>query len=294
MNRLYSERHIPVLLREVVENLVWKPDGVYVDCTVGEGGHTQAIAEQILEAGGRVIGIDVDSEVLQIAERNLETYPNVQLFKFSYVELPVLLNLLQVHTIDGLLVDLGVSTYQLKAEGRGFSFNQDEPLDMRMNLESELTAYHVVNTYPEEKLANIIYNYGEENFARRIARSIVQNRPLHTTKELVEAIRKGLPYKEIHNRKRHFATKTFQAIRIEVNKELENVAKFLSFAPDLLSSNGRLAIISFHSLEDRLVKHFYRDDPRLEPLGDFISPTLEEIAENPRARSAKLRIAKRL
>ncbi len=294
MNRLYSERHIPVLLREIVENLVWKPDGVYVDCTVGEGGHTQAIAERILEAGGRVIGIDVDSEVLQIAERNLETYPNVQLFKFSYVELPVLLNLLQVHTIDGLLVDLGVSTYQLKAEGRGFSFNQDEPLDMRMNLESELTAYHVVNTYPEEKLADIIYNYGEENFARRIARSIVQNRPLHTTKELVEAIRKGLPYKEIHNRKRHFATKTFQAIRIEVNKELENVAKFLSFAPDLLSSNGRLAIISFHSLEDRLVKHFYRDDPRLEPLGDFISPTLEEIAENPRARSAKLRIAKRL
>ena len=294
MNRLYSERHIPVLLREVVENLVWKPDGVYVDCTVGEGGHTQAIAERILEAGGRVIGIDVDSEVLQIAERNLEAYHNVQLFKFSYVELPVLLNLLQVHTIDGLLVDLGVSTYQLKAEGRGFSFNQDEPLDMRMNLESELTAYHVVNTYPEEELADIIYNYGEENFARRIARSIVQNRPLHTTKELVEAIRKGLPYKEIHNRKRHFATKTFQAIRIEVNKELENVAKFLSFAPDLLSSNGRLAIISFHSLEDRLVKHSYRDDPRLEPLGDFISSTLEEIAENPRARSAKLRIAKRL
>jgi len=294
MNRLYSERHIPVLLREVVENLVWKPDGVYVDCTVGEGGHTQAIAERILESGGRVIGIDVDSEVLQIAERNLEAYPNVQLFKFSYVELPVLLNLLQVHTVDGLLVDLGVSTYQLKAEGRGFSFNQDEPLDMRMNLESELTAYHVVNTYPEEKLADIIYNYGEENFARRIARSIVQSRPLHTTKELVEAIRKGLPYKEIHNRKRHFATKTFQAIRIEVNKELENVAKFLSFAPDLLSSNGRLAIISFHSLEDRLVKHSYRDDPRLDPLGDFISPTLEEIAENPRARSAKLRIAKRL
>ncbi|WP_448375248.1 16S rRNA (cytosine(1402)-N(4))-methyltransferase RsmH [Fervidobacterium sp.] len=294
MNRLYSERHIPVLLREVVENLVWKPDGVYVDCTVGEGGHTQAVAERILETGGRVIGIDVDSEVLQIAERNLEAYPNVQLFKFSYVELPVLLNILQVHEIDGLLVDLGVSTYQLKAEGRGFSFNQDEPLDMRMNLENELTAYHVVNTYPEEKLADIIYNYGEENFARRIARFIVQNRPLHTTKELVEVIRKALPYKEIHNRKRHFATKTFQAIRIEVNKELENVSKFLSFAPDLLSLNGRLAIISFHSLEDRLVKHAYRDDPRLEPIGDFIAPEPEEIAENRRARSAKLRVARRV
>jgi len=294
MNRIYSERHIPVLLKEVVDNLVWKPDGVYVDCTVGEGGHTKAIAERILETGGRVIGIDVDSEVLQIAERNLEAYPNVQLFKFSYVDLPVLLNLLQVHKVDGLLVDLGVSTYQLKGEGRGFSFNQDEPLDMRMNLESELTAHHVVNTYPEDRLADIIYNYGEERFARRIAHSIVQNRPINTTRELVEAIRKALPYKEIHNRKRHFATKTFQAIRIEVNKELENLAKFLSFAPDLLTTGGRIAIISFHSLEDRLVKHAFKNDPRLEPLGDFIAPSIEEIAENPRSRSAKLRVAKRV
>jgi 16S rRNA (cytosine1402-N4)-methyltransferase len=294
MNRIYSERHIPVLLKEVVDNLVWKPDGVYVDCTVGEGGHTKAIAERILETGGKVIGIDVDSEVLQIAERNLEAYPNVQLFKFSYVDLPVLLNLLQVHKVDGLLVDLGVSTYQLKGEGRGFSFNQDEPLDMRMNLESELTAHHVVNTYPEDRLADIIYNYGEERFARRIAHSIVQNRPINTTRELVEAIRKALPYKEIHNRKRHFATKTFQAIRIEVNKELENLAKFLSFAPDLLTPGGRIAIISFHSLEDRLVKHTFKNDPRLEPLGDFIAPSMEEIAENPRSRSAKLRVARRV
>lgn len=294
MNRIYSERHIPVLLKEVVDSLVWKPDGVYVDCTVGEGGHTKAIAERILETGGRVIGIDVDSEVLQIAERNLEAYPNVQLFKFSYVDLPVLVNLLQVHKVDGLLVDLGVSTYQLKGEGRGFSFNQDEPLDMRMNLESELTAHHVVNTYPEDRLADIIYNYGEERFARKIAHSIVQNRPINTTRELVEAIRKALPYKEIHNRKRHFATKTFQAIRIEVNKELENLAKFLSFAPDLLTPGGRIAIISFHSLEDRLVKHTFKNDPRLEPLGDFIAPSMEEIAENPRSRSAKLRVARRV
>jgi len=294
MNRLYSERHIPVLLNEVVDNLVWKPDGVYVDCTVGEGGHTQAIAERIAASGGKVIGLDVDSEVLQIAERNLEAHPNVQLFKFSYVELPVLLNLLQVHKVDGLLVDLGVSTYQLKAEGRGFSFNQDEPLDMRMNLENDLTAYDVVNTYPEEKLADIIYSYGEENFARRIARSIVQSRPIHTTRELVEAIRRALPYKEIHGRKRHFATKTFQAIRIEVNKELENITKFLSFAPDFLSHGGKLAIISFHSLEDRLVKHAFKDDPRLKPLGDFIAPSLEEISVNPRSRSAKLRIAERV
>ncbi|MGB9614338.1 MAG: 16S rRNA (cytosine(1402)-N(4))-methyltransferase RsmH [Fervidobacterium sp.] len=294
MNRVYNERHIPVLLNEVVENLIVKPDGVYVDCTVGEGGHTQAIAERILSSGGRVIGIDVDSEVLQIAERNLEAYPNVQLYKFSYVELPVLLNLLQVHKVDGLLVDLGVSTYQLKAEGRGFSFNQDEQLDMRMNLENELTAYHVVNTYPEGKLAEIIYNYGEENFARRIAKSIVQNRPIHSTKQLVETIRKALPYKEVHNRKRHFATKTFQAIRIEVNKELENISKFLEFAPEYLSPGGRLVIISFHSLEDRLVKHAFKNDRRLRVIGDFISPSPYEIAENPRSRSAKLRIAERI
>ncbi|MFN4223519.1 MAG: 16S rRNA (cytosine(1402)-N(4))-methyltransferase RsmH [Fervidobacterium nodosum] len=294
MNRTYNEHHIPVLLNEVVENLIWKPDGVYVDCTVGEGGHTRAIAERVLPYGGRVIGIDVDSEVLQIAEHNLLSYPNVQLFKFSYVELPVLLNLLQVHKVDGLLVDLGVSTYQLKAEGRGFSFNQDEPLDMRMNLESELTAYHVVNTYPEEKLADIIYNYGEENFSRKIARAIVQNRPIQTTRQLVEVIKRALPYKEVHNRKRHFATKTFQAIRIEVNKEIENISKFLEFAPDYLNSGGRLAIISFHSLEDRIVKHVFKNDKRLKPIGDFISPTTFEVAENPRARSAKLRLAERV
>ncbi len=294
MNRVYNERHIPVLLNEVVENLIWKPDGVYVDCTVGEGGHTRAIAEQVLSYGGRVIGIDIDSEVLQIAEHNLLSYPNVQLFKFSYVELPVLLSLLQVHKVDGLFVDLGVSTYQLKAEGRGFSFNQDEPLDMRMNLESDLTAYHVVNTYPEEKLADIIYNYGEENFARRIARSIVQNRPIQTTRQLVEIIKRALPYKEVHNRKRHFATKTFQAIRIEVNKEIENISKFLEFAPDYLNSGGRLAIISFHSLEDRVVKHAFKNDKRLKSIGDFISPTTFEVAENPRSRSAKLRLAERV
>lgn len=294
MNRVYGGRHIPVLLDEVIENLIWKPDGVYVDCTVGEGGHTLAIAERILSSGGRVIGIDVDSEVLQIAERNLEAYPEVQLFKFSYVELPVLLNLLQVHKVDGLLVDLGVSTYQLKAEGRGFSFNVDEPLDMRMNLENTLTAYQVVNTYPEEKLADIIYNYGEENFARKIASAIVRNRPIHTTKQLVEVIRKALPYKEVHSRKRHFATKTFQAIRIEVNKELENISKFLEFAPDYLNVGGRLVIISFHSLEDRLVKRAFRSDVRLKVLGDFIEPTAQEISENPRARSAKLRVAERI
>lgn len=294
MNRVYSEHHIPVLLNEVVENLVWKPDGVYVDCTVGEGGHTRAIAERILSSGGRVIGIDVDSEVIQIAEKNLEAYQNIQLFKFSYVELPVLLNLLQVHKVDGLLVDLGVSTYQLRAEGRGFSFNQDEPLDMRMNLESDLTAYDVVNNYPENKLADIIYNYGEESFARRIAKSIVQNRPIHTTKQLVDVIRRALPYKEIHNRKRHFATKTFQALRIEVNKELENITKFLEFAPNYLNPGGRIAVISFHSLEDRLVKQYFRNSEFLEQIGDFISPTPYEVAENPRSRSAKLRVAERI
>ncbi|HPZ17179.1 MAG TPA: 16S rRNA (cytosine(1402)-N(4))-methyltransferase RsmH [Fervidobacterium sp.] len=294
MNRVYSERHIPVLLNEVVEWLVWKEDGVYVDCTVGEGGHTRAIAERIGGSGGKVIGIDVDTEVLEIAERNLNAYPNVQLFKFSYVELPVLLGLLQVHRVDGLFVDLGVSTYQLKAEGRGFSFNQDETLDMRMNLENDITAYHVVNAYPERKLADIIYNYGEEPFARRIAKSIVENRPIQTTKELVEIIRRAVPYKEVYNRKRHFATKTFQAIRIEVNKELENISTFLSFVPDYLSPGGRIAVVSFHSLEDRLVKHAFRNDQRLRQLGDFIVPSFEEISENPRSRSAKLRIAERV
>ena len=290
--RRYDDKHIPVMPNEVVKYLVWKNEGVYVDCTVGEGGHTSLIASVSPDIS--VIGIDVDSEVLTLAERKLNSYSNVTLLKASYVDLPIVLKALNIEKVTGVLIDLGISTYQLKAEGRGFSFNKDEPLDMRMDPEQEKDAHYVVNNYSEQELADIIFKYGEERFARRIAKSIVYNRPINTTKELVEAIKKALPVSEIRRRKRHFATKTFQAIRIEVNDELKNIEKFLDNIPDLLEIGGRLAVISFHSLEDRLVKHFIKNSEKLKQIVGPLTPKKEEITDNPRARSAKLRVAERI
>ncbi|SHH41326.1 16S rRNA (cytosine(1402)-N(4))-methyltransferase RsmH [Thermosipho atlanticus] len=290
--RKYSDKHIPVMPKEVVNYLLWKENGIYVDCTVGEGGHARLLAES--SPNVFVIGIDIDSEVLQIAEKNLSHFENIALFKSSYTDLPVVLKLMNINKVSGILIDLGISTFQLMGEGRGFTFNKDEPLDMRMNLEQTKTAHEVVNQYSEEKLANIIFQYGEERFSRRIAKKIVENRPINTTLELVEVIKRALPYNEIKKRKRHFATKTFQAIRIEVNSELENIKKFLEIAPDFLEQNGRLAVISFHSLEDRLVKHFFRNDPRIKQIAGPIRPSESEIKSNPRSRSAKLRIAERI
>ena len=290
--RKYDDKHIPVMPFEVVEYLVWNKKGVYVDCTVGEGGHASLIAQSSSDVF--VIGLDIDSEVLQIAEKNLSSYKNVALFKSSYTDLPVVLKLLGIEKVSGILIDLGISTFQLKGEGRGFTFNKDEPLDMRMNLEQSKTAYDVVNKYSEKDLADIIFQYGEERFARRIAKKIVQLRPLNTTKELVNAIKQALPYAEIRRRKRHFATKTFQAIRIEVNSELKNIKKFLEFAPDFLEIGGRLVVISFHSLEDRIIKHFFKNDPRIKEIAGPIRPSESEIKSNPRSRSAKLRIAERI
>jgi len=290
--RKYDDKHIPVMPFEVVEYLVWNKKGVYVDCTVGEGGHASLIAQS--SSNVFVIGLDIDSEVLQIAEKNLSSYKNVALFKSSYTDLPVVLKLLGIEKVSGILIDLGISTFQLKGEGRGFTFNKDEPLDMRMNLEQSKTAHDVVNKYSEKDLADIIFQYGEERFARRIAKKIVQLRPLNTTKELVNAIMQALPYAEIRRRKRHFATKTFQAIRIEVNSELKNIKKFLEFAPDFLEIGGRLVVISFHSLEDRIIKHFFKNDPRIKEIAGPIRPSESEIKSNPRSRSAKLRIAERI
>lgn len=290
--RRYEDKHIPVMPKEVIEHLIWKKDGIYVDCTVGEGGHTLLMAS--VSPNIFVIGLDIDSEVLTIAEKNLSSFSNVKLFKSSYVDLPVVLKALNIEKVSGILIDLGISTYQLKAEGRGFTFNRDEPLDMRMNLEQKKTAYDVVNFYSEKELADIIFKYGEERFSRRIARSIVNSRPINSTLELVEAVRKALPPQEIRKRKRHFATKTFQAIRIEVNGELSNIENFLNNVPDLLEIWGRLAVISFHSLEDRLVKQFIKNSSKLRQIVGPIMPSKEEIDENPRARSAKLRIAERI
>ncbi|ANQ52949.1 16S rRNA methyltransferase [Thermosipho sp. 1063] len=290
--RKYNDKHIPVLPQEVISYLIWNDNGIYVDCTVGEGGHTALIANKC--PNSRVIGFDVDFEVLELARQRLEGFGNVTLIKASYVDLPLILKTMGIERVSGILADLGISTYQLKAKDRGFTFNRDEPLDMRMDLEQTTSAHDIVNSYSEKKLADIIFRYGEERFSRRIAKSIVNNRPINTTRELVEVIRKALPPAELRKRRRHFATKTFQAIRIEVNKELKNIEQLLKNAEELLEIGGRLAIISFHSLEDRIVKHFIKNSKFLKQIAGPIKPSEDEIKSNPRARSAKLRVAERI
>lgn len=292
--RKYDERHVSVLASEVVEFLVTRADGVYVDCTVGEGGHTLQIVSLYDKA--KVVALDKDREVLRLAERNLEGYlDRVKLVHSDFVEVGEVLKSLGYQEVDGFLLDLGVSTYQLKAEGRGFSFNRDEPLDMRMDpTSSSPTAREIVNSYSEEELARIIKLYGEEPFAKRIARSIVRSRPIDSTLQLVEAIKRAIPPKSRFSRKRHFATRTFQALRIEVNRELEKLERVLNVIPDFLRPGGRVVVISFHSLEDRIVKNVFREDSRLILITKKpVTPGETELRSNPRARSARMRVAER-
>ncbi|KAF2955759.1 16S rRNA (cytosine(1402)-N(4))-methyltransferase RsmH [Marinitoga sp. 38H-ov] len=294
--RKYEDFHKSVMVNEVLENLITKEDGIYVDCTTGEGGHIKAIYEKT-NGKAKIIGVDLDYEVLEIAENRLkEITSDIEFFKSSYRDIDIVLHGLGIEKVDGFLMDLGVSTFQLKGENRGFTFMQDEPLDMRMDPDSDFTAWNVINEYEEDKLSKIIFEYGEEfKFARRIAKSIVNSRPINTTFELVEAIKKALPPKERYNRKRHFATKTFQAIRIEVNKEFDNIITALEKFPDFLNIGGRICVISFHSLEDKIVKNFFRNHEKLKLLTKKpILPTEEEIKENPRARSARIRVAERV
>lgn len=291
--REYNDSHISVLVNECIQYLVTKKDGIYVDCTAGEGGHIKAICEYC-EDQAQIVGVDIDHEVLQISEQKLKDHlKNVKLIKAPYQNIDVVLAGLGIEKVDGFLMDLGVSTFQLKAEDRGFSFLKDEPLDMRMDPESEVTAADIVNNYPEEKLRQIIFEYGEEKrFAYKIAKSIVRNRPINTTSELVNAVRKALPNSEVYKRKIHFATKTFQAIRIEVNNELKNLEEALSKFEKLLNKKGRVVIITFHSLEDRIVKNFFKSNDNYNLITSKpLLPSEIELNKNPRSRSAKLRIA---
>jgi 16S rRNA (cytosine1402-N4)-methyltransferase len=287
------------MIHEALHYLLSKQEGgLYFDCTAGEGGHMRAILEAT-KGLSRVVGLDVDREVLELAERNLKDYQGCfQLFNLSYANFEIVLRQLGVTKVDGFLLDVGVSTFQLKSLGRGFSYDIDEPLDMRMDLSRELTAERVENGYSEKDLARIIFEYGEEQrFARKIARSIVSRRPLYSTKDLVEAIKKAMPPAERYKRKRHFATRTFQAIRIEVNGELENIEKTLRAIPCYLNPGGRVVIISFHSLEDGIAKRVFREkmDVELKILTKKpLSPSEEEIDLNLRARSARLRAAERI
>jgi 16S rRNA (cytosine1402-N4)-methyltransferase len=284
--------HRPVLLDEVVAWLAPREGSVLVDGTAGAGGHTAALARRVGDSG-RVIGLDRDAEMLAFAEQATRDLP-VTLVRASYRELGAVLGDLGIDMVDGLLLDLGLSSDQLGWTGRGFSFAADGPLDMRFDASSGPTAADLVNTLAEEDLARLFFEYGEERHSRRVARRIVEARrlePIATTGRLAEVVRRSIPGKwgPIDP-----ATRVFQALRIAVNDELDHLDASLERLPEWLRPGGRAAIISFHSLEDRRVKHAFRDDPRLTVLTRKpVMATAEELAVNPRARSAKLRVAER-
>ncbi|MEH2115579.1 16S rRNA (cytosine(1402)-N(4))-methyltransferase RsmH [Nostoc sp.] len=280
--------HLPVLPQEVIAGLGVSPGGHYLDTTVGGGGHSRLI----LEAYGnvRVTAIDQDEDALAAARKELAEFGDRIQFihsNFADYEFPP-------NTFDGILADLGVSSYHLDQAERGFSFRQAANLDMRMDRGRSLTAADVINNWDEAELADIFFKYGEERLSRRIARRIVERRPLHTTTELAEAIASSVPPKYRYGRI-HPATRVFQALRIVVNDELKSLETFLNKAPNALVPGGRIVIISFHSLEDRPVKHGLRNSPLLKVLTKKpITAQEEEISRNPRSRSAKLRVAEKL
>ena len=309
-----NPKHISVLLDECIENLNIKPDGIYVDGTLGMGGHSEQILKRLTT--GRLIGIDRDESAIGRAGERLKEYSDrLMLVHSNFSDVAAVLDDLGIDGVDGMLFDLGVSSPQLDESERGFSYMNDAPLDMRMDNTSALTAWNVVNEWPEEELVRILRDYGEERFARRIASRIVQRRsekPIETTLELVDIIKSSMPAAALRE-KQHPAKRSFQAIRIAVNDELGAVEEMMRTAPDKLNIGGRLCVISFHSLEDRIVKTSIaaRENgctcPREAPIcvcgfvqtlksvqRKPIIPGEEELKENPRSRSAKLRVAEKV
>ena len=306
--------HVSVLLQECLDGLDIKPDGIYVDGTLGGAGHSSQIAKRL--STGRLIGIDRDTVALKAAGERLAPYKDrVTLVHNNFCEIKQVLSDLQIDGVDGILLDLGVSSPQLDDAARGFSYMQDAPLDMRMNAEDALDAYTVVNTWSQEELKRILYTYGEERYAPQIASAICRRRetaPIKTTLELVDVIRSAMPPAALRE-KQHPAKRSFQAIRIAVNDELGSVEKVLRDAIPLLNPGGRLAIITFHSLEDRIVKTAMAEASKgctcppsfpicvcgNKPKVKLISrkpivATQEELDVNPRSRSAKLRVCEKL
>lgn len=291
--------HVSVLLNESIAGLDLKPGGFYVDGTTGMGGHSIAMLSQCPEI--RLLCLDWDSESMEKAKEHIKKAgfdgANILFVQGNFCDLPEILAGEGIDAVDGVLLDLGISSYQLDSEERGFSFLRDAPLDMRMDRFSDVTAADMVNNLPEEHLANLIYNYGEERWSKRIARAIVARRkevPFRTTLDLATVIANAIP-RRFHGRHLHPATKTFQALRIAVNREMDNLRNALERIPYCLRSGGRFCVISFHSLEDRMVKDTFRSHALLQNLTKKpIIPSDAEIALNPRARSAKLRIAARI
>ena len=281
--------HVPVLAEPAIAGLDIISGGVYLDCTVGGGGHSALILQGLENV--RLVGIDRDEMAIAAASETLKDYGDqVTFWRGNFCEYKPSSDLL----FDGILADLGVSSTQLDVAERGFSFRESGDLDMRMDNRQTLTAAEIINHYKEVELADIFFKLGEERLSRRIARQIVEKRPFKTTLELANAIAACVPSSYRHGRI-HPATRTFQALRIAVNRELESLEKWLAVAPNWLKIGGKIAVITFHSLEDRIVKHTFREDDRLQVLTKkVIIATDEEIKANPRARSAKLRIAQRI
>lgn len=308
-----KEKHISVLLEESISSLNIKENSIMVDCTLGYGGHSSKILQEVKK--GHLFAFDQDSEAIQHSTDRLSKIgTNFTIIKSNFVHLKEKLNELGIEKVDGVLFDLGVSSPQLDEAERGFSYHEDARLDMRMDRDQKLSAYEVVNNYSKEELARIFYKYGEDKFSNNIAKKIVeyrQNKPIETTLELVEVIKTAVPMK--FRIDKHPARQIFQAIRIEVNKELDVIEPALQQALSMLNVGGRVAVITFHSLEDRLVKTYFKEVTKvddivrgmpnipLELLPDFklvenkaIEPSKEELERNPRARSAKLRVIERI
>ncbi|MTK12477.1 MAG: 16S rRNA (cytosine(1402)-N(4))-methyltransferase RsmH [Clostridiaceae bacterium] len=306
-------KHVSVLLEETIEALNIKEDGIYVDCTLGGGGHSFEILKR-LSSKGRLIGIDQDTCALEAAQERLKEFDNVTYVHSNFYNIDEVLKDLGIEKIDGIMMDLGVSSYQLDEGERGFSYMKDAPLDMRMNRDDTLSAYDVVNSYSEQDISRIIKEYGEDKFAKRIAKFIVQRRErenIKTTGELVEIIREAIPAK--FQKEGHPAKRTFQAIRIEVNRELQILNKAVEDSVEHLNKGGRIAVITFHSLEDRIIKTKFKqlENPCTCP-SDFpicvcgkkpyikiitkkpIEPSEEEMNVNSRSKSAKLRVSERI
>ena len=309
-------QHITVMLKETIDYLNCKPGKIYVDGTLGGSGHAKAICEEIAPEG-LLIGIDQDSDSIRNAEKVLKPYESiVRIFHDNFVNLPAILRQLNISAVDGILLDLGISFHQIESSGRGFSFNKDEPLDMRMNAASGLTAGELINSVSEEDLRYIFKIYGEEHRARQIARRIIQVRgqkKISSSKQLAQIVCDAIPKRVRVHQRIHPATRVFMALRIAVNKELERLEAFMENVVDLLNPKGRLCVLAFHSLEDRIVKQRVKilekgcicppDFPKcvcnkkkairiLTP--KVLRPTKEEIAVNPRARSTRLRAIEKL
>jgi len=288
-------QHTPVLTKELIENLSPLPNENFIDATLGFGGHARLILEKT-SPSGKLLGIDQDINALEEAKTRLKDFGGrVTFVKANFNELGLLVRPWEKE-IHGIVLDLGVSTYQLTDATRGFTFSKDAPLDMRMDQDNNnLTAAQVANKFSEKELAKIIFEFGEERFSRQIAAQIVDSRrikPIETTLQLVEVIRRAIPASNRVEQKIHFATRTFQALRIYVNSELDYLKNVLPQAVQILSPGGRIAVIAFHSLEDRIVKHFFAENDLLEVLTRKpVSATSEEMHLNPNSRSAKLRVA---